>query len=61
MSDTAKIIIAAGQIAQAIATVGIPAVRKIIDQFATNKEPSLVELETIGSTMVEPNKFFEED
>lgn len=61
MSDTAKIIIAAGQIAQAIAAVGIPAVQKIIDQFATNKEPSLVELEAIGSTMVEPNKFFEED
>ena len=57
---SAEIIIAAGQVAQAIATVGLPAVQKIVEQFSSDKEPSLAELESVGSTMVKPENFFDD-
>jgi hypothetical protein len=61
MTDMTKVIVAAGQVAQAILMIGLPAVKEILKQFEENKEPTLAELENIGSSMVKPENFFDED
>lgn len=52
---------AIGQIAQAILGVGIPAVRKIVEQFEKDELPTMEELMSLGDSMVKPEDFFKDE
>jgi hypothetical protein len=54
----AEAIIAFGQIVQAIATVGLPAVRKIVEQLEKNGDPTLEDIAAITDMMKQPEEYF---
>lgn len=57
----ASTIIVVGQIVNAIATVGVPAVRKIVDQFENEEEITIEDLQKIDAIMKEPEEYFKSD
>lgn len=59
-TSTIETIQAVGAIANLILQVGLPAVKKIVEQFEKKEGPSLVELEVLGNNLTPPDKFFDE-